>query len=106
MKNTIFVVLVVVVGTVVVVLVPEAGDTVPAIAALRQLLQQDRRALVDPRIKAWLGRRWRNLFLQAAAQDRQALKTARSPGPRGCCIKASATTLTGTAYSADSISRI
>lgn len=55
----------------------EAGDTVPAIAALRQLLQQDRRALVDPRIKAWLGRRWRNLFLQAAAQDRQALKTAR-----------------------------
>lgn len=49
-----------------------------AIAALRLAVQADRRVLADPRIKPWLARRWRNLFLQAAAQDKPAVKVARS----------------------------
>lgn len=52
-----------------------------AIAALRTAVQQDRRVLADPAIKPWLGRRWRNLFLQAATADRRAVRVAH--GLRG-----------------------
>lgn len=59
----------------------QAGHYPQAIVAIRQAVQADRRVLTDPLLKDWLGRRWRNLFLQAAAQDRAAVRVAR--GLRG-----------------------
>lgn len=58
-----------------------SGQYERAISALREQVRADRRVLADPAIKSWLARRWRNLFLQAAAHDRQAVKVAR--GVRG-----------------------
>lgn len=54
-----------------------AQDYRQAISHLRAALADDRRVLTDPQVKAWLGRRWRNLFLQAAVHDKAALKVAR-----------------------------
>lgn len=52
------------------------GDHLALIAALRQQIAADARTVTDPWVKAWMGRRWRNLFLQEAVKDRQALKAA------------------------------
>lgn len=47
------------------------------ISGLRELIRQDKRILSEPIVKQWLGLRWRNLFLQAARQDRRALRVAK-----------------------------
>lgn len=47
------------------------------ISGLRELISQDKRTLSQPIVKQWLGLRWRNLFLQAARQDRRALRVAK-----------------------------
>lgn len=54
-----------------------AGAYIDAIPQLRAALAEDRRLVSDPVVKAWMGRRWRNLFLRAASHDRAALKVAR-----------------------------
>lgn len=46
------------------------------IAALRQAVKADRRALAEPAAKRWVARRWRNLFVTAAARDPKALRMA------------------------------
>ncbi len=46
------------------------------IAALRDRIAADPRALTDPAIKEWCGKRWRNLFVTAAAADPEAVKAA------------------------------
>jgi hypothetical protein len=54
------------------------------ISALRDQIAQDRRTFADPFVKQWLGLRWRDLFLKAAAQDEGALaEIAKYPGPLG-----------------------
>ena len=40
-------------------------------------MQEDRRAFTNDYVKAWAGRRWRNLFLQEGAKDKAALKVAK-----------------------------
>ncbi len=54
----------------------QRGDHAALIATVRDRITQDRRAVTDPAIKLWLGRRWRDLFLSAAAADPRALRTA------------------------------
>jgi hypothetical protein len=46
------------------------------IAVLRERVADDRRVLTNARIKQWLGRRWRDLFLTAAIGDPRALESA------------------------------
>lgn len=55
----------------------DAGRHEAVIAGVRALLADNPRAVAEPLVKAWMARRWRNLFLQAAAQDKAALKVAR-----------------------------
>ncbi len=47
------------------------------IMGLQQMVSADRRILIQPVVKRWLGLRWRNLFLQAASRDRRALRVAK-----------------------------
>lgn len=54
-----------------------AGRFDEVIAGVRDWLAADPRAVTSPWLKAWMARRWRNLFLQAAASDRAALRVAR-----------------------------
>src|SRR5262245_64272764 len=56
-----------------------AGDYLAVIAGVRELMAQDRAAVKDPWVKAWIGRRWRDLFLQEAVQDDQAVEVACKP---------------------------
>lgn len=46
------------------------------ISKVRELVQQDVRKLEDPYIKSWLGKRWRNLFINEAAKDTKAVEVA------------------------------
>lgn len=46
------------------------------IDTLRQRIADNPRTVTDPAVKAWMARRWRNLFLQEAVKDRQALLAA------------------------------
>lgn len=56
-----------------------AGDYLAVIAGVRELLAADPTAFTDPWIKAWVGRRWRDLFLQAAVNDPDAVEYASKP---------------------------
>lgn len=60
-----------------------AGHYEQAIAWLKQQVAKDRRILTEPAVKAWLGRRWRNLFVQAASQDKAAVRASRRIGLMG-----------------------
>ncbi len=57
------------------------GDYTGLIKTVRKQIKKDVKAFRDPSIKAWVGRRWRNLFIREAARDEQALRAA-STGPR------------------------
>lgn len=54
----------------------EARQHERLIDALRALVQADRRALTDPWVKQWCGRRWRSLFVGEAARDEAAVEVA------------------------------
>jgi hypothetical protein len=51
-------------------------DYLGLIAELKDMVAADKRVFTDPLVKKWCGRRWRNLFINAAAQDPAAVKTA------------------------------
>ncbi len=51
-------------------------DYLGLIQELKKLVKQDKRVFTDHYIKEWCGRRWRNLFITAAARDPQAVKVA------------------------------
>lgn len=46
------------------------------IKELKKLIKQDRSVFTHPFIKSWCGKRWRNLFLSEAVNDKTALKKA------------------------------
>jgi pimeloyl-ACP methyl ester carboxylesterase len=52
------------------------GDYVGLIAGLRALVAADRRTFVDPWVKEWCAKRWRNLFISAAIEDPKAVHAA------------------------------
>ena len=52
------------------------GEWEALIDGLRERVRADRRTLVDPWVKEWCGRRWRNLFVAAAAADPAAVSAA------------------------------
>jgi hypothetical protein len=54
----------------------QQGDYLALIATLKGQLQQNKRTFADPYVKEWIGKRWRNLFIQAAVQDKHAVKVA------------------------------
>jgi len=56
-----------------------AGDYLAVIAGVREVVAQDPAAVKDPWIKGWIGRRWRDLFLQEAVKDNQAVDVASRP---------------------------
>ncbi len=53
------------------------------IQQLRDAVVADRSILTESEIKQWCGRRWRNLFITAAAADEAAVKTASKTGLLG-----------------------
>ena len=56
-----------------------AGDYLAVIGGVRELVAQDPAATKDPWIKGWIGRRWRDLFLQEAVKDDRAVDVASKP---------------------------
>jgi hypothetical protein len=54
----------------------ERGAYTELVAGLRDRLAADRRVMTDPYVKQWCGRRWRNLFISAAADDPAAVGEA------------------------------
>ncbi|MCB1174232.1 MAG: hypothetical protein KDK39_11725, partial [Leptospiraceae bacterium] len=46
----------------------------------RQMIRKDKRAWTDTALKTWLGRRFRNLFINEACKDQTALEAAHSSG--------------------------
>ena len=56
-----------------------AGDYLAVIEGLRDALRADPSAFKDPWIKGWVGRRWRDLFLQEAVKDKAAVDFASKP---------------------------
>ena len=56
-----------------------AGDYLAVIEGVRELVTEDPAAVKDPWVKGWLGRRWRDLFLQEAVKDDQAVDIASKP---------------------------
>ena len=57
----------------------DAGDYLAVIAGVRELIAADPAAMTDPWVKGWIGRRWRDLFLQEAAKDKDAVEFASKP---------------------------
>ena len=57
----------------------EHGDWEGLIERLRDMVAADPATFTDPVVKQWLGRRWRNLFLQEAVKDERALEVASRP---------------------------
>ena len=51
-------------------------DYLSLIQELKKLVDKDKRVFTDPYVKEWCGRRWRNLFINEAAKDPQAVKVA------------------------------
>lgn len=51
-------------------------DYLGLIQELKKLVKKDKRVFTDHYIKEWCGRRWRNLFITAAAKDPHAVKVA------------------------------
>ena len=47
----------------------EAGDYPAVIDGVRELVTLDPTAFTDPWVKGWIGRRWRDLFLQEAVKN-------------------------------------
>jgi hypothetical protein len=57
----------------------KAGDYPAVIEGARELIGTDRSAFKDPWIKGWVGRRWRDLFMQEAVKDKDAVEYASKP---------------------------
>lgn len=57
----------------------DAGDYPGVIAGVRELIAADPGAVKDPWIKGWIGRRWRDLFLQEAVKDSGTVEFASKP---------------------------
>lgn len=57
----------------------KAGDYLAVIEGVRGALGADPSAFKDPWIKGWVGRRWRDLFLQEAVKDKDAVEYASKP---------------------------
>lgn len=55
------------------------GDHLAVITGVREILSADPTAFTDPWIKGWIGRRWRDLFLQEAVKDKDAVEYASKP---------------------------
>jgi len=55
-------------------------DYVALIKEIKNLIAEDKRAMTDPFIKKWCGRRWRNILLTEAVHDEVALKSAIQKG--------------------------
>ena len=54
----------------------QQGDYLSLMTELKTQLAHNKRTFADPYVKAWAGKRWRNLFIQEAIQDSRALKVA------------------------------
>jgi hypothetical protein len=57
----------------------ESGDYPAVIDGVRELVARGPAAFTDPWVKGWIGRRWRDLFLQEAVKDRRAVDYASKP---------------------------
>ena len=57
----------------------EAGNYPQLIEDVRELVSLNRQVVKDPWIKGWIGRRWRDLFLQEAVKDESAVDFASKP---------------------------
>lgn len=55
------------------------GEYLAVIEKLRNVLHAAPSAFKDPWIKGWVGRRWRDLFLQEAVKDKAAVEYASKP---------------------------
>ena len=58
----------------------EAGDYLAVIEGVRELVTLNHDSIKDPWIKGWIGRRWRDLFIQEAVKDKDAVEFASKPG--------------------------
>ena len=58
----------------------DAGDYLSVIEGVRELVTLNAASIKDPWIKGWIGRRWRDLFLQGAVKDKNAVEYASKPG--------------------------
>ena len=47
---------------------------VELISVLKAHMTHNKRTFADPYVKEWVGKRWRNLFIQEAVQDKHAVK--------------------------------
>jgi hypothetical protein len=57
----------------------EAEDYLAVIEGVRELVSEDRHVIKDPWVKGWIGRRWRDLFMQEAIKDDKAVDYASKP---------------------------
>ncbi len=55
------------------------GDYLAVIEGVRERVTADPAAFTDPWVKSWIGRRWRDLFLQEAVNDDAAVEYACKP---------------------------
>ena len=54
----------------------QQGHYVELISVLKAHMTHNKRTFADPYVKEWVGKRWRNLFIQEAVQDKHAVKVA------------------------------
>ena len=57
----------------------KAGEYLKVIDGVRAIVADDPDAFKDSWIKGWIGRRWRDLFLQEAVKDKDAVEYASKP---------------------------
>ncbi len=57
----------------------KAGKYLKVIEGVRELVTDDREAFKDSWVKGWIARRWRDLFLQEAVKDKDAVEYASKP---------------------------
>lgn len=57
----------------------QAQEYLAVIEGVRELVSTDPASVKDPWIKGWIGRRWRDLFLQEAVKDSTAVDVASKP---------------------------
>ncbi len=57
----------------------EAKDYLAVIEGVRELVTVNPEAFKDPWIKGWIARRWRDLFMQEAVKDKDAVEYASKP---------------------------
>jgi len=57
----------------------EAGDYLAVIEGVREMVTLNPATVKDPWVKGWIGRRWRDLFMQEAVKDSKAVDYASKP---------------------------